>query len=271
MGNIYIPHVTSGNARYPMRLAFDTLQSSEITPRDIIDYGAFRRKFRRDKMESELHLAERFYGAKDLFEKGSERVYTEVPLHADDDSRKPAELLTADLCGVSGDELTLVFCETALPTNELLEKLKTIDRSKNARALVLYPSAADRPRMQRISSDYSKLDVTCIPWFDQNIDDAFRQVFEMVELLANQTRVRMLTPLLEKGFRKRDYRRVINPKLLYENLTSLMESGMIDEADDESYRLTQLGSDLLGEYLTFLERIRRAIERKTYESRGGET
>jgi DNA-binding HxlR family transcriptional regulator len=254
-----------------MRLAFDTLHSSEIRPRDIIDYGAFRRKFRRDKRESELHLAERFYAAKSLFEKGSDRVYTEVPLQADDDLRKPAESLTADLCGVSGDELTLVFCEMAPPTEELLEKLKAVDRSTNARALVLYPSAADRPRMQRISTKYKRLDVACIPWLDQNIDDAFRQVFEMVELLANQTRVRMLTPLLEKGFRKKDYRRVINPKLLYENLANLMESGIIDEAEDESYRLTQLGSDLLGEYLTFLERIRRAIERETYESRGGET
>jgi DNA-binding PadR family transcriptional regulator len=92
----------------------------------------------------------------------------------------------------------------------------------------------------------------------------------MVELFANQTRVRMLTPLLEKQFRKRDYRRVINPKLIYENLANLLESGIIDETEDESYRLTGLGSDLLGEYLTFLERVRRVIERENDESRGGE-
>jgi DNA-binding PadR family transcriptional regulator len=93
----------------------------------------------------------------------------------------------------------------------------------------------------------------------------------MVELFANQTRVRMLTPLLEKGFKKRDYRRVINPKLLYENLASLLENGIINESEDESYRLTQLGSDLLGEYLTFLERVRRAIEGENDESKGGES
>jgi len=236
-----------------------------------MDYGAFRRKFRRDKRESELHLAERYYAAKALFEKNNEHVYTEVPLRTNNDSQEPTEPIMADLCGVNGDQLTLVFCETAPPSEDLLEKLKSVERSTNARAMILYPSSADRPRARGLSTMYSKLDVACVPWLDQNIDEVFHKVFEMVELLANQTRVRMLTPLLEKGFRKRDYRRVINPKLLYENLANLTERGIIDEAEDESYRLTQFGSDILGEYLAFLERVRRAIERETYESRGGES
>jgi len=270
-GNIYMPPVTSGNARYPMRLAFDTPQPLEIKPRDIIDYGAFRRRFRKDETESELHLAERFHAAKILFERGNEHVYAEVPLRTEGTLPGSPARITADLCGVSRGELTLAFCERWPPTEELLEKLSVVEKAANARAVILYPSSASLPRFLRTRSEHKKLDFARFPWLDEPIGDAFREVMEMVELLANQTRVRMLTPLLERGFRKRDYRRVINPKLLYENLANLLESGIIDEAEDESYRLTGLGLDLLGEYLAFLERVRRVIERETTQPRGGES
>jgi DNA-binding HxlR family transcriptional regulator len=253
-----------------MRLAFDTLHPAEVRPGDIMNYGAFRRRFR-EKEESELHVAERFHGAKILFEKGNERVYVEVPLKTEGAALEFPKKIIADLCGIYGDELTLVFCETSPPNDELLEKLRVVEKAANTRAILVYPSSANRPVPPWANTEYKKLDVARLPWLDKQIDDAFREVIEMVELLANQTRVRMLTPLLEKGFRKRDYRRVINPKLLYENLANLLESGIIDEAEDESYRLTQLGSDLLGEYLAFLERVRRVIGRETDESRGGES
>lgn len=254
-----------------MRLAFDTPHPAEIRPGDIMNYGAFRRRFREKETESELHLAERFHAAKILFERGNEHVYVEVPLRTEGAPPGFPKKITADLCGVNSDELTLVFCETSPPTEGLLEKLKVMEKAANARAIILYPFSASLSRPPWANTEYKKLDVARLPWLDERIDDAFREVIEMVELLANQTRVRMLTPLLEKGFRKRDYRRLINPKLLYENLANLLESGIIDEAEDESYRLTQLGSDLLGEYLAFLERVRRVIERETDESRGGES
>lgn len=252
-----------------MRLAFDTPNPAEIKPRDIMDYGAFRSKFRKSE-ETELHLAERFHAAKILFERGSENVYADAPLRTEGTSSGATAAFTADVCGVNSDELTLAFCVTSPPTDELLKKLSVVEKATNARALILYPFSAGLPALLNARAEYHKLDVTCVPWLDERASDAFRQVTEMVELLANQTRVRMLTPLMEKGFRKRDYRRVINPKLLYENLASLLESGIIDEAEDESYRLTRLGSSLLGEYLTFLERLRRVIERETHESNGGE-
>lgn len=253
-----------------MRLAFDTPNPPEIRPRDIMDYGAFRRRFRKNKTESELHLAERFHAAKILFERGNEHVYVEVPLKTEGGPPGPPTTITADICGVYSDELTLVFCETSPPTDELLEKLRVVEKAANARALILHPFSANLPDLAGAKTECKKLDIARVPWLDEHIDDAFREVIEMVELFANQTRVRMLTPLLEKGFRKRDYRRVINPKLLYENLANLLESGIIDEAEDESYRLTRLGSGLLGEYLAFLERVRRVIERETDESTGGE-
>jgi len=254
-----------------MRLAFDTPKPSEIRPRDIMDYGAFRRRFRKNKTESELHLAERFHAAKILFERGNECVYVEVPLRTEGGPPGSTATITADVCGVNSDELTLVFCETSPPTDELLEKLRVVEKAANARAVILSPFSAGLPNLADIRTEYKKLDIARVPWLDEQIDDAFREVIEMIELFANQTRVRMLTPLLEKGFRKRDYRRVINPKLLYENLANLLDSGIIDEADDESYRLTRLGSDLLGEYLAFMDRVRRVIERETDESRGGES
>jgi len=254
-----------------MRLAFDTPNPSEIKPRDIMDYGAFRRRFRKSTTESELHLAERFHAAKMLFERGNEHVYVEVPLKAEGRRAETPTMITADVCGVNTGDLTVVFCETSAPSDELLEKLRVIEEATNARALILYPFSARLHRFPTAKTEYRKLDVARVPWLDERIDDTFREVMEMVELLANQTRVRMLTPLLERGFRKRDYRRVINPKLLYENLANLLQSGIIDKDADESYRLTRLGSDVLGEYLAFLERVRRAIERETNETRGGET
>ncbi len=253
-----------------MRLAFDTPNPSEIKPRDIIDYGAFRRRYRNDETESELHLAERYQAAKILFERGNERVFVEAQLKTEDVPPGLSTRITADVCGVNADDLTLAFCETSPPTDELIEKLRVVEKATNARALILYPFSATLPRLVRMKTECRKLDVARVPWLDDQINSAFREVMEMVELLANQTRVRMLTPLLEKGFRKRDYRRVINPKLLYENLANLLESGIINEAEDESYRLTQLGSGILGEYLAFLERVRRVIERETHGTRGGE-
>ena len=251
-----------------MRLAFDTPNPSEIRPRDIMHYGAFRRRFRKDEGESELRLAEKFHAARILFERGDDHVYIQVPLKTEDSPLGSSAKITADICGVTSDNLTLVFCETYPSTDELLEKLRLVEEASNARALILYPFSVGLPRFK---AEHKKLDVARVPWLDEQMDGAFREVIEMVELFANQTRVRMLTPLLEKGFKKRDYRRVINPKLLYENLASLLENGIINESEDESYRLTQLGSDLLGEYLTFLERVRRAIEGETDESRGGES
>jgi hypothetical protein len=251
-----------------MRLAFDTPTPLEIRPGDIMNYGVFRRKFRSNKDESELRLAQRFHAARILFEKGNDHVYSQVPLRTEDSRLRSPTRITADICGVTNDDLTVVFCETSPPTEGLLEKLKLVEEASNARVLVMYPFSVGLPRFK---AEHKKLDVARVPWLDEQMDNAFREVIEMVELFANQTRVRMLTPLLEKGFRKRDYRRVINPKLLYENLASLLESGIINESEDESYRLTQFGSDLLGEYLAFLERVRRVIERETDESRGGES
>jgi hypothetical protein len=251
-----------------MRLAFDTPNPSEIRPGDIMNYGVFRRKFRKNENESELQLAQRFHAARILFEKGNDHVYVQVPLKTEDNRLTSSAKITVDICGVANDDLTLVFCETSPPSDGLHEKLKLVEEASNARALIMYPFSVGLPRFK---AEHKKLDVERVPWLDEQMDNAFREVIEMVELFANQTRVRMLTPLLEKGFKKRDYRRVINPKLLYENLASLLERGIINESEDESYRLTQFGSDLLGEYLAFLERVRRVIERETDESRGGES
>jgi len=246
-----------------MKLAFDTPNPHEVRPRDIMQYDTFRRKFGTDELESELQLAEKFHAARILFEKGNERVYMNAVFKTEE---TPTESkVSSDVCGTTDTEFTLVFFEASAPNEELRRKLRIVEKASNARALVLYPFSATLPSPPEIETEYQKLDVAHVPWLDEQIDNTFREVIQMVELLANQTRVRMLTPLLERGFKKRDYRRVINPKLLYENLANLLESGIIDEAEDESYRLTQFGSDILGEYLAFLERVRRVIQREADE------
>jgi len=87
-----------------MRLAFDTPNPSEIRPRDIMHYGAFRKRFGKSEGESELHLAERFHAARILFERDSDHVYTEVPLRTEDASHGPSTRMTADVCGVISED-----------------------------------------------------------------------------------------------------------------------------------------------------------------------
>ena len=137
-----------------MRLAFDTPKPLEVKPRDIMDYGAFRRKFPKDKAESELHLAERFHAAKILFERDNEHVYVEVPLKTEGGASEVQRTITADVCGVNSEGLTLVFCVTSPPTEELLEKLRVVEKATNARALILYPFSANLPRFLRIGAEY---------------------------------------------------------------------------------------------------------------------
>jgi predicted transcriptional regulator len=81
-----------------------------------------------------------------------------------------------------------------------------------------------------------------------------------MDLLGNETRVRMLVPLLERPHGKRHYRAEINPKLVYENVTSLLTHRLIDELDDDTYGLTTIGKQIFCEYMAFVERVRRVLE-----------
>src|SRR5256885_261265 len=74
-----------------------------------------------------------------------------------------------------------------------------------------------------------KVRVETLGWFDDTLELALQQTLHTIELLVNETRMRMLPPLLHKSALKRDFRARINPKLVYHTLATLSEAGLVDE------------------------------------------
>ena len=72
--------------------------------------------------------------------------------------------------------------------------------------------------------------------------------------------MRMLAPLFQKTGAKRDYRSKINPKLVYKNLSVLVEAGLVDEMQGGTYELSQFGKSILAEFITFLEKTRKTLD-----------
>jgi hypothetical protein len=172
-------------------------------------------------------------------------------------------VLNVDVCGIDRGNLNLVFCETGPVKESLLRSLELVEGAENANATLLFPSRIDTSGIaerfpEAIQS--GKFEVERLPWRERAIDRTFREALEIIGLLGNQTRVRMLVPLLESPHGKRYYRAEINPKLVYENVASLLTHRLIDELDDDTYGLTMAGRQIFCEYMAFLERVRRVLE-----------
>jgi len=235
---------------------------SRVQSTHIMDYGTFKERFGLHSGETELHMLEKFYAAHFLAEQGFSRMYVEATLQCVPRVRQD-ETLYADVCGEDNDEFTIVFCETTPPSTTLYEGLKLVNAAENSRAFLLYPFKvnvdvlADRfPE----AFESGKIMVEQFCWLDSGLEEAFREALELMDLLANETRVRMLMPLLERPYRKGYYRREINPKLVYENISSLLTRGLINELPEDEYQLSSVGRRILCEYITFLERVKRVLE-----------
>src|SRR5437667_12044338 len=103
-------------------------------------------------------------------------------------------------------------------------------------------------------------------WFGETLQESFRESLGLIELVGNETRVRMPAPLLERSVAKRDYRTRINPKLVYRNISALSDAGLLDENIEGAYELSQFGKTVLAEFITFLEKTRKTLnESRTRE------
>jgi len=183
--------------------------------RHIINYQRFKNTFR-EKDETELYTLEKYYATRLLIEKGCTQIYVNALLIArfpPDDVRK----LTVDVCGIHNEEYMLVFCETAQPTTRLYKKLEFLTSIKAVQIILLYPFTvnASTLRDQLPPKQIGKISIEQVPWLDDDLEDAFQEALEFVGLLCNETRVRMLLPLLKETRRKGEYRTRINPKLVY--------------------------------------------------------
>jgi len=236
-----------------------------VLPMHVMDYAAFRDDFRTQEDESELHLMEKFHAARSLSEEGDIDTFIGATLY---NPEKHSDKLTADLVGISDEGLIVVFCETQPPQESLLRDLEMVDESDNSRAVLLYPFKVDAGSIDAKFGDAvetGKFVIEHLNWRDRGLEKAFREALELMDLLCNETRVKMLLPLLEAPRGKKHFREDINPKLIYENVPLLRTHKIINELSDDLYDLTPVGRTILGEYLAFVEKVRDLLQKAEKE------
>jgi len=190
-------------------------------------------------------------------------AYLDAKLTPDDSS----QTMTVDVCGAKNGTLIAVFCQTAGLDEPLASSIETINKAQNASAVILLPRELDQPALKesmRAALEKGKVTMEVLGWFDDTFEETFRETLGLIELLVNETRMRMLAPLLEKSGAKRDYRTRINPRLVYHNIAALSDAGLLDESNEGTYDLSQFGKTILTEFITFLEKTRKTLgESKT--------
>jgi hypothetical protein len=225
----------------------------------VVNYTAFRDDFRTKEDESELHLLEKFHAARSLSQDGDVDTFIDPVLY---DPDRHSYRVTADLAGVEEGNLTAVFCETQPPGESLIRDLQVIDEAENSKAVVVYPFKVDSSQIDakfRDAVSSGRLMIEHLNWCDRSLERAFREALELMDVLCNETRVKMLLPLLQRPQGKRHFREEINPKLIYENVPLLRTHKLIDELSDDLYDLTPIGKTILCEYLAFVEKVRHLL------------
>ena len=233
-------------------------ETQHVSAQDILDYRTFAQRHQRLNEKNELRQFERFHAARHLISQEMD-TYLDAKLTPDD----PSRTMTVDVCGVKNGTLTAVFCQTAGLDESLARSIETINKAQNASAVILLPRELDQPVLKesmRAALEKGKVTMEVLGWFDDTFEETFRETLGLIELLGNETRMRMLAPLLEKSGAKRDYRTRINPKLVYHNIAALSEAGLLDENNEGTYELSQFGKTILAEFITFLEKTRKTLD-----------
>jgi hypothetical protein len=241
-----------------VRLAlFESEETRRISPQDTRDYRVFSERYRRDIDSNELETFERFYAARSLIESGLE-TYLD-PLVSESDL---ASGTIVDACGVDNGSLTVVLCTVGRTDSSIQRILQQVNKSQNARAVILAPVPSNSRTIMKLmpeAFESRKASVEALGWFDDHLDRTLQETLRLIDLLGNETRIRMLTPLFRKTGAKRDYRTSINPKLVYQNLSALLDAGILDE-DGGAYELSELGKTVMAEFIAFLEKTRKAVD-----------
>lgn len=233
-------------------------ETQKVSPESIADYATFAKWQKPSAGVTGVQVFERFRAARSLTSQGMETFLN--PWLSDLQNESTTRV---DVCGVREGEITAVFCETGDPSPSLASSIATIQSSENARAIILVPSIADSRLIGEVlpaTSEHGRMAVETLGWFDDRFDATFQQALRLIDILGNETRMRMLVPLFGKAGAKRDYRAKINPKLVYANLSLFVEAGLVDEFDEGTYELSELGKSILAEFITFLEKARKTLD-----------
>jgi len=172
-------------------------------------------------------------------------------------------IVEADIAGVKNGEIIVAFCSASLPEDSVWNSVRLISQSQNARSLILSPEEISLDLVEEEvprSLEMGKLQIETLGWFEDTLEQTLQQTLRTIELLVNETRMRMLAPLLQKSALTREFRARINPKLVYHNLTALSEAGIVDEPVEGTFQLSQLGKTVLPEFIAFLEKTRKTLD-----------
>jgi DNA-binding transcriptional ArsR family regulator len=159
--------------------------------------------------------------------------------------------------------MIVAFCSAGLPDDSVWNSVRLISQSQNARSLILSPEEISHDLIEEEvpkGLGIGKLQIETLGWFEDTLEQTLQQTLRTIELLVNETRMRMLAPLLQKSALKRDFRARINPKLVYHNLTALSEAGIVNEPVEGTFELSQLGKTVLPEFIAFLEKTRKTLD-----------
>jgi DNA-binding transcriptional ArsR family regulator len=159
--------------------------------------------------------------------------------------------------------MIVAFCSASLPEDSVWNSVRLISQSQNARSLILSPEEISLDLIEEEvprGLDIGKLQIETLGWFEDTLEQTLQQTLRTIELMVNETRMRMLAPLLQKSSLKRDFRARINPKLVYHNLTALSEAGIVNEPVEGTFELSQLGKTVLPEFIAFLEKTRKTLD-----------
>ena len=229
-----------------------------VSPKSVLDYETFARRFHESQDIRGLKLFEKYITASKLIREGYDTYL--------DPSFKPSNntpSFHADAGGLKDNEILVAFCPTAEPDREIWSSLKEVSESDNARALIISAHGVDDETIdEKIPGAIGKgkIRIESLGWFDDTLTETLRQTLRTIELMVNETRMRMLAPLLGKSALKKEFRARINPKLVYHNIAKLSKAGILDEPSQGTYELSRMGETVLAEFLMFLERTRRTLD-----------
>lgn len=229
-----------------------------IWPQSVLDYETFARRFHEAQDFRGLKLFEKYITVSKLIREGYD-TYLDPSFKPSDDSAS----FHADAGGLKDKEILVAFCPTGEPDRVLWSSLKKVSESENAKALIISTHEVDDGTVDDKvpgAIGRGKIEVETLGWFDDTLEETLRQTLRTIELMVNETRMRMLAPLLGKSALKKEFRARINPKLVYHNIAELSKAGLLDEPSEGTYELSRMGETVLAEFLMFLERTRRTLD-----------
>jgi hypothetical protein len=231
-------------------------KAKRAEPEHISSYQSFKEWLTSSIHEPELRLLQQYHAATELLKSGMQEVYVNAPVRFLPDGLKRL----IDACGLGDDKFTTILCEAGGGDDATLELLELLGQSSNVEEIWVYPLFDNRREAyRRATKPQSRKKIKIEKGTLEHLEDFFEGALEALDMFESEARMRMLFAMLETPRDKRFLRELVNPKLLYENLTTLQRMHLVEETSGGIYALSGQGENLMHEYLLFLDRIRRSM------------